>query len=160
MGYEVKIGTYYPFKLGSTLGCRKYLDISTLNNTVRILCDSHFCSYMIRVLMRLSSSTHHSQKYSVNVALWGHHHSYQRTCAVAEEVCTSQGVTHVVIGMGGQGLSHNILPKLLKPSWDVVVDDQHYGYSRFTANATSLVFEFVRDSDGQVHDSFLLKRST
>jgi hypothetical protein len=97
-------------------------------------------------------------KYSVDMALWGHHHSYQRTCPVAEEVCTEQGVTHVVIGMGGQGLSHNILPKVLKPSWDVVVDDQHWGYSRFTANATSLLFEFVRDSDAQVHDLFVLKR--
>jgi len=35
---------------------------------------------------------------------------------------------------------------------------QHWGYSRFTVNATALVFEYVRDDDGEVHDTVVLKK--
>ena len=37
----------------------------------------------------------------VNLALWGHHHSYQRTCAVVNEVCqetTMTGLVNIVVG--------------------------------------------------------------
>ena len=50
------------------------------------------------------------EKYGVNLALWGHNHSYQRTCPVYNETCTTDGVTHVVIGMGGAHLSDGIMP--------------------------------------------------
>ncbi len=50
----------------------------------------------------------HSQEYKVDLALWGHHHSYQRTCPVYQEVCTEGATTHIVIGMGGQSLSKNV----------------------------------------------------
>ena len=40
----------------------------------------------------------------------GHNHSYQRTCPVYNETCTTDGVTHVVIGMGGALLSGNPMP--------------------------------------------------
>ena len=98
------------------------------------------------------------QKYNVDLALWGHHHSYQRTCPVAEKVCTEKGITHVVIGMGGQGLSTNIWPKALTPKWIQVVDDQHHGYSHFTANATALTFEYIRNVDEGVGDHFVLTK--
>ena len=48
------------------------------------------------------------QKYKVDLALWGHHHSYQRTCPVYQEKCTDGAPIHIVIGMGGQGLSTNV----------------------------------------------------
>jgi len=48
------------------------------------------------------------QKYKVDLALWGHHHSYQRTCKVYQEQCMDGATTHIVIGMGGQGLSQNL----------------------------------------------------
>ena len=35
---------------------------------------------------------------------------------------------------------------------------QHWGFSRFTANATTLVFEYVRDDDGQVHDTVVFTK--
>jgi len=95
-------------------------------------------------------------KYKVDLALWGHHHSYQRTCKVYQEQCVDGATTHIVIGMGGQGLSQNLRP--VKPAWIVTVDDQHWGYSRFTVNATALVFEYVRDDDGEVHDTAVLKK--
>ena len=51
------------------------------------------------------------QQYKVDLAFWGHHHSYQRTCPVAKKVCQDDGTApvHVVIGMAGQSLSRNIL---------------------------------------------------
>ena len=36
---------------------------------------------------------------------------------------------------------------------------QHYGYSRITTNATTLVFEYVRNDDNKVHDSIVLKKN-
>lgn len=60
-------------------------------------------------------------KAQVDVALWGHHHSYQRTCAVAKEVCTPGAPVHMVIGMAGYDLSHNLLPTL--PPYMVVALD-------------------------------------
>ena len=52
------------------------------------------------------------QKYAVDVALWGHHHSYQRTCAVYQQKCRSDGhaPVHVVIGMAGRELATDLIP--------------------------------------------------
>ena len=52
------------------------------------------------------------QKYSVDLALWAHHHSYQRTCPVYQEVCVSNGAApvHVVIGMAGRELAIDLIP--------------------------------------------------
>ena len=36
---------------------------------------------------------------------------------------------------------------------------QHYGISRISANATTLVFEFVWNEDGAVHDTLVLTRN-
>jgi len=35
---------------------------------------------------------------------------------------------------------------------------QHWGYTRFVANATTLAFEYIHNDDGQVHDSITLKK--
>lgn len=53
----------------------------------------------------------------VNLAVYGHHHSYQRTCLVANEVCLGvssrspagngeeyRAPVHVVLGTAGMGL--------------------------------------------------------
>ena len=94
-------------------------------------------------------------KYKVDLALWGHHHSYQRTCPLYKGECNDEeGIPHVVIGMAGQSLSQNLKP--LTPSWIKMVDDHHFGYSRFVANSTTLFFEYVRN-DGTIPDSFYLK---
>ena len=48
------------------------------------------------------------QRHEVDLALWGHHHSYQTTCPVYQEKCTEGATTHIVIGMGGQSRSTNV----------------------------------------------------
>lgn len=60
------------------------------------------------MILTLVLSTFNFQKYKVDLALWGHHHSYQRSCQVYKEKCTPGAPIHVVIGMAGQGLSHNL----------------------------------------------------
>ena len=39
-----------------------------------------------------------------------------------------------------------------------VLCSQHYGYSRITTTADTLVFEYVRNDDGKVHDTLELKK--
>jgi len=90
-------------------------------------------------------------KYQVDLALWGHHHSYQRTCPVYNLTCqakvTSNQVwpTHVVIGMAGMALSKNIMLK--QPSWIVYVDDQEYGYSVIETTATEINMWFYNNEN-------------
>ena len=36
---------------------------------------------------------------------------------------------------------------------------QHYGFTKLFANSTTLIFEFVRHTDGKVHDSFVLRKT-
>ena len=120
-----------------------------------ILYSDHLCTSAMYVIRTVCAAP---QKYNVDLALWGHHHSYQRTCPVAEKMCTEKGVTHVVIGMGGQGLSTNIWPKALTPKWIQVVDDHHHGFSEFTANASTLTFQYIRNVDEGVGDYFVLNK--
>lgn len=48
------------------------------------------------------------QKYSVDLAFWGHHHTYQRMCPVVNSQCTEGATTHIIIGMAGRSLLHNL----------------------------------------------------
>ena len=48
------------------------------------------------------------QEYKVDLALWGHHHLYHRSCPVYQEVCLDQGTVHVLVAMGGHDLSDNV----------------------------------------------------
>ena len=40
----------------------------------------------------------------------------------------------------------------------VCVHVQHYGYTKLAANATTLVFEFIRDEDNEVYDMLILEK--
>eukprot|EP01136_Pigoraptor_vietnamica_P034749 Opistho-1_new@99067 len=120
-------------------------------------------------------------EHKVDLALWGHHHSYQRSCPVNAQVCAANATStrahdgpkgndafgqvfsgpyaapiHCVIGMGGMGLSQNLLAT--KPTWALVVNDKKYGYTRIRANATTLHMQFVGDQDGAVLDDFSIVR--
>ena len=118
----------------------------------------------------------------VDVALWGHHQcgargcpspvgwpltafcpppltslcasTYQRTCPVQNETCTAGAPVHLVIGMAGYDLTHNLTPTL--PPYMEVATDKDWGYTRFLVNSTHMVVEFVADSDAQVRDTLVL----
>lgn len=102
-------------------------------------------------------------KYKVDMCLWGHHHSYQRTCPVFREVCMGQnpdgsnrGPVHMVIGMAGMGLSQNIQAQ--QPHWFIKVDDQEYGYTRWQVTSHKLSVQFISDIDGGIRDSYTLTK--
>ena len=53
-------------------------------------------------------------EHRVDLGLYGHHHSYQRTCQVYRNQCLApsgdafyHAPVHAVVGMAGQGLSQN-----------------------------------------------------
>jgi acid phosphatase type 7 len=105
---------------------------------------------------------HLLQKYSVDLTLHGHHHSYQRTCPLYKGKCrgyakdgTARAPVHLVIGNAGAGLSSNVhkhLPKgfeFLRLWW---------GYTRMHVTGTTLTVEAVSDLDGQVFDTVHLRK--
>jgi len=115
-------------------------------------------------------------KYRVNIALWGHHHSYQRTCPVNHEVCQFQpnnnrsknsyyiddthypNPIHLVIGMAGAGLSQNL--KLEKPVWLIYVNDQEHGYSTIELNETTLHMQYYSNFHNSLRDEFFIHYTT
>ncbi|EGC32941.1 hypothetical protein DICPUDRAFT_155063 [Dictyostelium purpureum] len=108
------------------------------------------------------------KEYDVNLALWAHLHTYERTCGIISNfTCAdddNEGTVHVVIGMAGNtwenpwyssdnsgGFGHQD-----QPEWSIfrAVD---FGHTRLYANQTNLIFEFVTNNRFLVHDSFVLK---
>jgi len=103
-------------------------------------------------------------KFRVNLCLWGHHHSYQRSCPVYQENCQnksskggSQYPIHVIIGMAGQSLTQNLEDKL--PPWMVIVDNQEYGYSRIFTNESTLHFQYFSNYGNVLRDEFYIHAS-
>jgi hypothetical protein len=103
----------------------------------------------------------------VDIALWGHHHSYQRSCHVFNETCQANSTTtatnaytapvHLVIGNAGAGLSQNLQDDL--PPWAVVVNDEAYGFTTWHVTHTHLTMHAYRARDSALLDSFTLTRS-
>jgi hypothetical protein len=91
-------------------------------------------------------------KYQVDLALWGHHHSYQRSCPVYKEKCVDNATVHVVIGMAGMGLSKNLEPT--PPVWSLV-QDLAYGFSEIHATRKELKMRYFRNT-GELKDEFSL----
>lgn len=98
----------------------------------------------------------------MDLTLTGHHHSYQRTCAVAGSACVApcaDGSTpapvHVVTGNGGAALSAT---RPLRPPLFAAVALRH-GYARVDADRRELRLTAVRSSNGAVLDTFVLRKA-
>ncbi|CAL5013696.1 unnamed protein product [Urochloa decumbens] len=105
------------------------------------------------------------QKYRVDIAYFGHVHNYERTCPIYQSQCmtkeknhysgTMNGTIHVVAGGGGSHLSEYTTAI---PMWSIF-RDHDYGFTKLTAfNHSSLLFEYMKSSDGKVYDSFTINR--
>ncbi|CAI9280523.1 unnamed protein product [Lactuca saligna] len=105
------------------------------------------------------------QKYKVDIAFYGHIHSYERTCPVYQDQCvntekynysgTVDGTIHVVVGGGGSELSTFAY---VDTEWSLY-KDHDWGFVKLTAfNHSSLLFEYKKSSDGLVYDSFTIAR--
>ncbi|KAK4479828.1 hypothetical protein RD792_015370, partial [Penstemon davidsonii] len=105
------------------------------------------------------------QKYKVDIAFYGHAHSYERTCAAYQSSCTSNekhyykgslnGTIHVVAGGGGASISFF---SAIKPKWSIFRDPD-FGFVKLTAfDHSNLLFEYKKSRDGKVYDSFRISR--
>ena len=106
--------------------------------------------YKVSTYLRQSLETlFHETK--VNLLVAGHIHSYERTCAVYQERCISNnGLTHVVVGSGGTAVEDSGAWKF---DWSKHFEAVN-GYGLVTvANASYLLWEFVRNRDHRVTDS-------
>lgn len=91
-------------------------------------------------------------EHGVNLVLSGHHHSWQRTCPLFYGVCDESGVTYVVTGNAGAGLSG-----LSGPARGIFVSAiREHGYLRLTVNSTHLVASARASADGSELDAFTL----
>ncbi|KAJ3691367.1 hypothetical protein LUZ61_020531 [Rhynchospora tenuis] len=106
-------------------------------------------------------------KYKVDLALYGHVHNYERTCAVYQSQCLAMPTkdasgtdtynnnnyaapVQVVVGMAGFSL--DTFPSTA-PSWSLVRLSE-FGFARVTASRSDLLFEFVNSASSAVHDRF------
>ncbi|CAF3752081.1 unnamed protein product [Rotaria socialis] len=93
-------------------------------------------------------------KYHVDVNLFAHKHSYERTCPMFQQKCVSDGITHVLIGMAGQDIDSG---QYSGAAWSRY-HDQEYGYSQLWANRTYLYFSYYHNSDDMIADQFTLEK--
>lgn len=101
-------------------------------------------------------------KYKIDLGIMGHHHTYQRTCAVYQSKCVQQsdnGVYHEpgatvynVIGMAGAPFTTNFYPT--KPAYMEFVDDQNHGFYRIDTTLTTMHTQFV-GLDAQLNEKVL-----
>jgi len=98
-------------------------------------------------------------QYHVDLAMWGHVHSYERTCPVYNGTChgnlkNPEATVHVVIGMAGQELDDMWM--IPAPEWSMFTASD-FGYARIhIPDRSSFHFEYVGDKDGGVHDDIWL----
>ncbi|CAF3738515.1 unnamed protein product [Rotaria sordida] len=93
-------------------------------------------------------------EYHVDVNLFAHRHSYERTCPMFQQKCVSDGITHVLIGMAGQNLDSGSYSTV---EWSKY-HDQQFGYTTIFANQTYLHLTYYHDSDDNIADEFVIEK--
>jgi hypothetical protein len=94
-------------------------------------------------------------KHNVNLCLWGHHHSYQRTKKIHHKKHSATGTVHIIVGTGGISLTKHTYKN--HPHYFKAVNTKHHGYGRLSVSKTELNWEFV-GVKGQVKDHVTLKK--
>ncbi|KDD74393.1 hypothetical protein H632_c1346p1 [Helicosporidium sp. ATCC 50920] len=109
------------------------------------------------------------ERHGVDVALSGHHHSYQRSCPVFQGVCQEpkgaaeadakrrrHGTVHVCFGNGGAELYHNQMPQ--RPRWAAFEEVTKHGHVRIHADAERFQLQAIEAKTGEVFDEVVLTR--
>jgi len=96
-------------------------------------------------------------EYSVDLAIWGHYHSYERTCPVYKGKCVhpDKGTVHAVIGMAGQSLDADWMQQ---PEWSLFRDATHFGLSTLHTNSTTLHLKYIADDVDKPLDELFIQR--
>jgi acid phosphatase type 7 len=87
------------------------------------------------------------------LCVWGHYHSYERTCPVYHGKCNDQGTTHIVVGTAGIGLDDPNTK--VNVEWSVAYI-LNYGYLDVFVNEEEMTLKFIINSTGAVADSVTL----
>jgi hypothetical protein len=107
-------------------------------------------------------------KYRVDLFFAGHHHSQQRTCAVAGQVCAdstsmhlnsaadaanapSFGIVNFVVGAAGMQCNTYLSPSAFP--WLLFANTNVHGYSRVRVRGRELTLDFVGAGDKEIWDS-------
>ena len=93
-------------------------------------------------------------RYHVDVNLFAHRHSYDRTCPMYQQRCVSDGITNVLIGMAGQDVDSG---EYTGAEWSIY-HNEVYGYTTLWANRTYLKFTYYHDADDAIADEFVLNK--
>ena len=95
-------------------------------------------------------------KYGVDVAIWAHYHSYERTCALFNANCVESGGTvHIVVGTAGKTLDTE---EYYPMEWSLYREN-NFGYGRLTQLSRSmLLWEWVQSSSSVVKDKVYLTK--
>jgi len=93
-------------------------------------------------------------KHHVDLHLVAHVHSYERTCKIYQEKCVKEGITNVLIGMGGHDLSTGHYKKV---DWSIY-HDIAFGYTHIWLNKTHLGFNYHHTSDDKIIDHFTINK--
>jgi hypothetical protein len=115
----------------------------------------------------------------VDVAFFGHHHSYQRTCPVYNSICVKAhgidapkpilddtlrgkvadenqfGTVYIVTGAAGAGNSQNIQKP--QPGHFLYVDCTTHGYTRASVSGNTARFQYVSGKDRTILDDVTLQ---
>ncbi len=93
-------------------------------------------------------------KYHVDVNLYAHQHSYERSCPMFQHKCINDGIVQVLIGMAGQNLETG---SYTDAHWSLY-HDQQFGYTTIFANQTYLHFTYYHNKDDSIADQFILQK--
>ncbi len=90
----------------------------------------------------------------VDINLFAHIHSYERSCPMFQGKCIDDGITNLLIGMAGQDLTQ---ASYKSAGWSKY-HDKEFGYSQIWANRTYLYFKYYHNVDNALADQFVLRK--
>ncbi|UJR34922.1 hypothetical protein I4U23_027700 [Adineta vaga] len=108
---------------------------------------------LIKLMLRLYLEPLFYQ-YHVDINLYAHRHSYERSCPMFQSKCIDDGIIQVLIGMAGQDLDDG---RYSGAEWSLY-HDQQFGYTTIFANQTYLHFNYYHNDDDSVADQFILQK--
>jgi hypothetical protein len=97
------------------------------------------------------------QRYGVTLVLSGNTHNYERTHPLIDGDLHDRGITYIVTGGGGNGISLFSQPQ---PEWSAFRNDTDYEFTRVTVSPGSLLVEAIRGDTGAVFDTCTIPRVT